>query len=432
MYKAIFLIVAGTILSQNRSLSQTQNSAGTGIQFDSATSWTEVVNKARAENKYIFLDCYTTWCGPCRFMRDSIFTTKEVGDYMNSRFISVAVQMDRTGKDNIFTSGWYKDVDVIKENYSVNTYPTYLIFSPKGDAVHRIIGGTGNQPDSFVNRISGSFVESKQYYTQKRQLLNELQNNKNDSLFLWKTLDEALNKSEHDKTSAILNFYLGSIKDSLSKDNIDIIERAVRVSRNDRGLNILISNRSAIRQVQGSSWVDAIIRTRINEDELQPFLQDQTNPDWTKLTIALKMIHPIDADRVIAEAKTDYYIKNGMIIDFEKSTVVFLEKYFDDMGDYDVNENAWVVFEVTTDKGLLLRLSAVCKKLIDREYKTGKPNPNYIDTYANILYKLGKKTDATAAENSALQLVKGDEEKTKSLNETLLKMKNGERTWDEN
>ena len=70
-----------------------------GIQFESDLSWQEVQAKAKAENKFIFMDCYATWCGPCKFMTDSIFTQKDVGRFMNEHFISVAVQVDQTSKD---------------------------------------------------------------------------------------------------------------------------------------------------------------------------------------------------------------------------------------------------------------------------------------------------------------------------------------------
>ena len=35
-----------------------------GIQFETG-SWKEVLQKAKQENKLIFVDLYTTWCGPC-------------------------------------------------------------------------------------------------------------------------------------------------------------------------------------------------------------------------------------------------------------------------------------------------------------------------------------------------------------------------------
>src|ERR1700734_605902 len=81
----------------------------TGVHFEHGISWTAVKAKARAENKYIFMDCFTTWCGPCRYMSTTIFPQKESGDYMNDKFVSVAVQLDTTARDADDVKAWYAD-----------------------------------------------------------------------------------------------------------------------------------------------------------------------------------------------------------------------------------------------------------------------------------------------------------------------------------
>ena len=65
-----------------------------GVHFDHESSWTAIQARARAEHKYIFMDCFTTWCGPCRFMATTIFPQEEAGNYFNDKFVSVKVQLD--------------------------------------------------------------------------------------------------------------------------------------------------------------------------------------------------------------------------------------------------------------------------------------------------------------------------------------------------
>ena len=45
----------------------TQSEVGEGIKFENGT-WAEILAKAKKENKYVFLDAFTTWCGPCKWM----------------------------------------------------------------------------------------------------------------------------------------------------------------------------------------------------------------------------------------------------------------------------------------------------------------------------------------------------------------------------
>ena len=59
MMRRIFFTIAILLFSWNV-FSQ-------GIQFEIG-SWKEVLQKAKQENKLIFVDLYTTWCGPCKKM----------------------------------------------------------------------------------------------------------------------------------------------------------------------------------------------------------------------------------------------------------------------------------------------------------------------------------------------------------------------------
>jgi predicted NodU family carbamoyl transferase len=62
-----------------------------------------------------------------------------------------------------------------------------------------------------------------------------------------------------------------------------------------------------------------------------------------------------------------------------------------------------------------------------KQLKDGK-EPGFMDTYANILYKLGKKDDAIALEEKAMGLAPaGDRANYQS---TIDKMKKGEKTWN--
>ena len=57
-----------------------------GIQFREG-SWKEILEIAKKENKLVFVDNYTSWCGPCKKMVSEVFPLKEVGDFYNANFI---------------------------------------------------------------------------------------------------------------------------------------------------------------------------------------------------------------------------------------------------------------------------------------------------------------------------------------------------------
>ena len=68
--------------------------AQTGVDFQHLT-FDEALAKAKAEKKLVFVDCYTTWCGPCKMMTTKIFPMKEAGEFFNPRFVCVKFDMEQ-------------------------------------------------------------------------------------------------------------------------------------------------------------------------------------------------------------------------------------------------------------------------------------------------------------------------------------------------
>ena len=61
-----------------------------GIQFAEG-SWEEVLRQAAEQNKLIFVDVYTDWCGPCKMMSRNVFPASEVGAFFNEHFINYII-----------------------------------------------------------------------------------------------------------------------------------------------------------------------------------------------------------------------------------------------------------------------------------------------------------------------------------------------------
>jgi thioredoxin 1 len=100
-----------------------------GIQFAAESTWSKTLKKAKAENKIIFMDAYTTWCGPCKMLEKRVFTNPKVGDVMNKNFVNVRVDME---------SG---EGPALANIYMVNAYPTMFFIDPAtGKEITRIVG----------------------------------------------------------------------------------------------------------------------------------------------------------------------------------------------------------------------------------------------------------------------------------------------------
>ena len=98
-----------------------------GIQFE-AGMLGDVLKKAAKENKLAFVDCYTTWCGPCKLLAKNTFPDKELGAYFNQKFVSIQIDMEKgEGPD-------------LQKKYDVSAYPTLLILDKDGNMLHKLMG----------------------------------------------------------------------------------------------------------------------------------------------------------------------------------------------------------------------------------------------------------------------------------------------------
>jgi thiol:disulfide interchange protein len=95
-----------------------------GIRFRHFQNWQQILNEAKAQNKIIFVDAYTTWCVPCKKM-DEVYKDNKVGDFANDKFIAVKIQFDETGSDDQNTKNWYKYAKELLKQYDIEAFPTF-------------------------------------------------------------------------------------------------------------------------------------------------------------------------------------------------------------------------------------------------------------------------------------------------------------------
>lgn len=66
-----------------------------GVQFQELT-FQEALNKAKTENKLVFVDCYTSWCGPCKYMLNNVFVSSGGGCvFQPEHFVNVKYDMEQ-------------------------------------------------------------------------------------------------------------------------------------------------------------------------------------------------------------------------------------------------------------------------------------------------------------------------------------------------
>ncbi|MBV8388758.1 MAG: thioredoxin family protein [Mucilaginibacter sp.] len=115
------------IFSHTGAKAQGENPYNSKIVFIE-DDWHEALKQAAAQHKYIFVDAYATWCGPCKMLKATTFRNKKAADFYNKNFINVAIDMEK-GVGPQLASQW-----------GMQAYPTLIIFNPKGEPVLGTVG----------------------------------------------------------------------------------------------------------------------------------------------------------------------------------------------------------------------------------------------------------------------------------------------------
>lgn len=101
----------------------------------------KVVAAAKNEGKMIFIDFFTDWCGPCKKMATEVFPQKEVGDFMNNKFVCVKYNAEKEGKE-------------LAARFEVKAYPTFIILNDKEEVQAEIKGAMDGT--DFIAKISAN------------------------------------------------------------------------------------------------------------------------------------------------------------------------------------------------------------------------------------------------------------------------------------
>lgn len=119
-----------------------------GINFEKG-DWKSVREKAIKEKKLIYLDVYTTWCGPCKMMARNYFPNEKAGALYNKHFVNY--QLDAEKGEGIAVAG----------EYNVTGYPTNLFLEAStGKIVYRT-SGMPTELEGFLENANTAIEESK-------------------------------------------------------------------------------------------------------------------------------------------------------------------------------------------------------------------------------------------------------------------------------
>lgn len=432
-----FLFLSYQVCSQSGSDISNEH----GIKF-LKLSWSDVIKEAKAQNKYIFVDCYATWCLPCKKMDREVFSDRRIGDFINANFISLRIQMDTSAADDAFVKSWYHEAYQLKERYKVKAFPSFLFFTPNGKIVHRYLSSLTES--DFLKVAKNALLPSQQYYT---LLENYGTGNLNKSnLGYLATVSKQIGNDTLADSIAVdyLHNYLDtiSIDKLIQKKHFDFVSMfAGLVTSRDKVFKVMFENANAIdKLVSQKGFAQSFILNVITKEYINPELWPNKKPtlsapNWNRLRTKIKKkFNNYFSELAVIDAQINWY---GQKDDWSKLVKYWVKKndnYGLDtagMGWVFINNFAWdYVFIHCKNKDTLNKVASWLEIILEShpdDYVT-------MDTYANLLFKAGRQNEAIIWEEKALLLEEVDARKKnrqadKSFKRTLDKMRAGVPTW---
>ena len=105
----------------------------------------QMLAQAKSLKKILFVDVYTTWCGPCKWMDANTFQDTRVSEKFNKTFLNYKVDGDSFEGVNVGI--------ICRED----SFPTYLFIAPDSKVIDRIEGTMS--PEGLVQEAN--FVLSR-------------------------------------------------------------------------------------------------------------------------------------------------------------------------------------------------------------------------------------------------------------------------------
>ena len=356
----------------------------------------EVKKKAIEENKIIFVDAFTTWCGPCKWMSANTFPDKEVGDQFNANFISYKFDMEKG------------DGIQFAKDYNVRAYPSLVFIDGKGNLIHKAIGALD------ATQLSQLGKDAMNPEIRLSSLTEQYQEGRRDAAFIQKYLKTSADAMMDTKEAADWYFHTQSKEALLSAENYELITSFIR-NPNNPTFKFLVENKDKYQAIMGEDVsVDRTIRGMY-----QQHLRNASKKGETAYKMAvdeMKASGYEDSGRILAGIELASLI-NGKTKDWNK-IANSITTYFDQHAPEDWqgrNRYAWMYYEneEITDPKVLESALAWAKKSVEL-----KPLFSNTDTYAALLYKLKRKKEAIGVANQAIALAKesgADASDTKEL-----------------
>lgn len=365
-----------------------------GIDFIHDKSFKEILEDAKAQNKLVFMDCYTSWCGPCKRLAAQVFPDSAVGEFFNSTFVNTKFDMEKGDGLEISTK------------YQIRAYPTLLWLDGDGNVKHKIVGGL--DPNGLIQNGKKAIDPTPGILTGMKKLYAD---GKRDADFLCDYVN-TLNSSD-EKYEAVFSEYLAKLS---SNELID--PKHTRTIFNltkdlkSPGLSYLVKNKDYYQNLVGAEAFNKKINQIATKAVNEAPRADDKNLFQGAMDLLKANKAPDHAEQIL-KLSMEYYQHMNDWANYDKNASQYVKKYVGKNMAV-LNDIAWAYFLNINDDAQLQKATKWAYTCVNTDNKY-----TYNLTYAYLLYKQNIYKEAERACDYAI--IRAKEENANSSSATALK-----------
>jgi thiol-disulfide isomerase/thioredoxin len=330
----------------------------------------------------VFVDAYTTWCGPCKWMSKNVFTDASVGEFYNKNFINLKLDMEK-GEGLVFAA-----------EFEVNVYPTLLFVDSEGELLHKHLGAI--PADQLITVGQDALSPDKRLSS----FMKKYESNKYDKEFLHDYIVKMLNAGYQVSEAADNYFTLLDNEEFVTRDNLMILQMW-RPSSSSRAFDLLYKNRRGFIAIAGEEPVYGLLEGILTSDLYNSVAGDDPEA-FHRVQSKVQSLDVPFKDKLASMGNMIYSESQSDMKGYLRHTSEYSKKYH--WNDWNtLNNLAWEMYlnealQSPKEMKLARKLGKRAVKLESNYYTT--------DTYAATLFKSGKYSQALEWANTAVDLAK--------------------------
>lgn len=370
-----------------------------GIHFQES-SFSDVLAKAKKENKLVFLDAYASWCGPCKMLERNVFSQKEVGDYYNLHFVNSHFDMEKG------------EGVALAKKYRVTSYPTLLFLDGDGVVVNKSLGYLN--PAQFLD-LGKMVMDPEQKIENK---INKFNQGETQPEFLMDLIKNTYNNDYNFAKKVSERYFANKKPTELTKDDVGLLFYFSKFPEDANFIYLMTNKSDVLKWVPENTLNDfekqiklsAVLKKAIDEEH-RKIDEDLLNKEFVDI------LGEEEGKLLSSKIRTEFYFSNKNYNAYQIAAIEYYQntELFDASA---LHDSAWNFYLYVEDHQALLHAADWCLASIKKQEDTFNT-----DTLARIYYKIGDYKKAKFWAEKSISIAKAKKAEYTSTEELLKKLK---------